>query len=171
MSCYRICQADLTCTCIHIYSDNIQKCDERQKSANHTTPRQMRMCCVVIYPCRVLVYILYILVSTLVTPDFFSRFFVCYSAIFVLFKRELIISSRQSSTYNVCCDQLTKSRRTEGERRRKKPKELKTSTFLSQVILSPIIPRNSLPSPLSLGPRTYFPPFPKHKTQNPSGCA
>lgn len=58
MSCYRICQADLTCTCIQVDKltmYNIQICDERLKSANHTTPRQMRMCCVVIYPCRVLV--------------------------------------------------------------------------------------------------------------------
>lgn len=62
MSCYRICQADLTCTCIHIYSNNVQMCDERQKSANHTTQEQMRMCCAVfilvvylytfIYPCK-----------------------------------------------------------------------------------------------------------------------
>lgn len=170
MSCYRICQADLTCTCIHIYSDNIQKCDERLKSANHTTPRQMRMCCIVIYPCRVLVYILYILVSTLVTPDFFSRFFVCYSAIFVLFKRGLIIPSREStrllSTYDVCCDQLVNPRR---RRRRTKSKVSKPSiTFLSRSYF-PLsfreTPSLSFP-PLSLSvPVHISPPFPNTKPQ------
>lgn len=136
--------------------------------------------------CVVLLYIslsctcihIYILVSTLVTPDFFSRFFVCYSAIFVLFKRGLIVSSRQSTrvlTYNVCCDQLVRPEEGERERRRKKEKKIERIKplhyFPFPLILPPIISRNSPLSlsypPLSLGPRTYFPP----KTQNPSGCA
>lgn len=65
MSCYRICQADLTLYMYTVTMYNIQKCDERQKSANHIV-LYISLLCTCIH--------LYILVSTLVTPDFFSRF-------------------------------------------------------------------------------------------------
>lgn len=151
------------------------------KSPPITQPKSKCECVVLYLSLSCTCIHLYILVSTLVTPDFFSRFFVCYSAIFVLFKRGLIISSREStrllSAYNVCCDLLTKSRRRRKKKKEEQNREKNTAPLLLfLLILPPIISRNSLlslsfPLPLSLGPRTYFPPFPKHKTQNPSGCA
>lgn len=74
MSCYRICQADLTCTCIHIYSNNVQICDERLKVRQSHNPKANAnvLCCYISLSCTCIH--LYILVSTLVTPDFFSRF-------------------------------------------------------------------------------------------------
>lgn len=162
MSCYRICQADLTCTCIHIYSDNVQKCDERLKVRQSHNPKAnanvlycyISLSCILvlgtyIYPCKYSCY-----------PGFFLQVFVCYSAIFVLFKRGLIISLRQStrllSTYNVCCDQLAKSRR-----RRKKEKKIERTKTLHY--FPPSLRETPSPS-LSLSVPVHVPPL--SQTQN-----
>lgn len=64
MSCYRICQADLTCTCIQVDKltmYNIQMCDERLKvRQSHNPKANANVLCCCIYPCRVLVLGTYI---------------------------------------------------------------------------------------------------------------